>query len=212
MDNVDIDKLEAIYNHIFDTLKNSATTNPSMLKEIKNIEEFKNFRHSLNEESDRGCALMAAAFIEEKLGELLQLFCVDNKKIYERLFENNGALATFSSKIDLAFLLGLIPKNIFDDLQLLRKIRNDFAHNSSHITFESSPIQERCYSFSILIKIQLRDHPRAYFIRTMTTILFYINQQLRHIKKRTKAEFFNTTITEQTMKKVNDYITDNSRQ
>lgn len=206
MENVDIDKLESLHNHMLDLLKNTTKTNPRILKELKNIEEFKNFRHSLSEESDRGCALMAAAFIEEKLGELLHAFCVDNKKIYERLFENNGALATFSSKIDLALLLGLIPKNIFDDLQLLRKIRNDFAHNASFITFESNPTKERCFSFSVVVKTRLRNHPRTYFIRAMTVILTFIDKQSINLKKCTIPENFDITYLEKAMQQVDAYI------
>jgi DNA-binding MltR family transcriptional regulator len=209
MNNVDIDKLESVYNSFINMLKNIGEENSHVLEELVKIEEYKNFRHSLEEESDRGSALMAAAFIEEKIGELLQLFCVDNKKIYTRLFENNGALATFSSKIDLAFLLGIIPKNIFDDLHLLRRIRNDFAHKASHITFESSPIKERCYSFSVLVKTQLRDHPRAYFLRAMTVILTFIGGQSQNLKKCTMVENFNTDTIEQMMKKVNQRIQKN---
>ena len=207
MDNINTEILEAFYNEMMNTLKSDSKSNPKILNKLKAIEEFKNFRHSLFEESDRGCALMAAAFIEEKIGELLRAFCIENKKSYERLFENNGALATFSSKIDLAFLLGLIPKNIFDDLQLLRKIRNDFAHNASLITFESTPIKERCFTFSVLVKTMLRKHPRTYFIRAMTVILTYIDGQSESIKKCQTPKNFDISHIEQSMQKLDDYFT-----
>lgn len=202
---MDIDKLETLSKHLLGTIKQIALHDTNAARELTRVEEFQNFRNSLNQESDRGSALMAAAFIDNKVGELLHSFFIDNKKIYERLFESNGALATFSSKIDLAFLLGLIPKNIFDDLHLLRKIRNDFAHNASFMTFESNPIKERCYSFSVLIKTQLKKHPRAYFLRAMTVILTSINMKMDSFEKCTIAKNFDTTIIEQTMKLVEDY-------
>lgn len=202
---MDIDKLETLSKHLIGTIKQIALNDTNAARELTRVEEFQNFRNSLNQESDRGSALMAAAFIDNKIGELLHSFLIDNKKIYERLFESNGALVTFSSKIDLAFLLGLIPKNIFDDLHLLRKIRNDFAHNASFMTFESNPIKERCYSFRVLIKTQLRKHPRAYFLRAMTVILISINMKIDSFKKCTIAKNFDTTIIEQTMQLVEDY-------
>ena len=95
------------------------------------LEEFIDFRKSLIQESDRGCALMAADFIEDKLEKLLESYFIENEKVCKQLLKANGALATFSSKIDLTFLLGLIPKNVFNDLHILRKIRNEFAHTAS---------------------------------------------------------------------------------
>ena len=102
------------------------------------LEEFIDFRKSLIQESDRGCALMAAAFIEDKLEKLLESYFIENEKVCKQLLKANGALATFSSKIDLTFLLGLIPKNVFNDLHILRKIRNEFAHTASEISFKKS--------------------------------------------------------------------------
>lgn len=203
---MDVDKLKTIHNLLINTIEEIAVENPRAKEELKNIKEFKNFRNALSQESDRGSALMAAAFIETKIAQLLQSFFIDNKNIYKRLFENNGALATFSSKIDLAFLLGLIPKNIFDDLHLLRKIRNDFAHNASLITFESNPTKEHCYSFQVLVKVQLRKHPRAYFLRAMTLILVSINRQTNNLQKCTIAQNFDITAIQEAMQKVENHI------
>ncbi len=40
----------------------------------------------------------------------------------------NAPLGTFSARIKAAYSLGLINKSQFDDLERLRKIRNEFAH------------------------------------------------------------------------------------
>ncbi|MCC7596730.1 transcriptional regulator [Janthinobacterium sp. FW305-129] len=41
----------------------------------------------------------------------------------------NAPLGTFSSRIKAAYSIGLITKEQFQDLEILRKIRNEFAHN-----------------------------------------------------------------------------------
>jgi hypothetical protein len=74
----------------------------------KITEDIFEFQASLYAESDRGCALLAAAFLDERLGDLLRAFFVDDATVADGLLDGIGALATFSARIDLAFLLGLI--------------------------------------------------------------------------------------------------------
>lgn len=52
-------------------------------------------RRELTKESDRGCALMAASFLENELMVLLNSKLVGDKKFKEDLFEFNGPLGNF---------------------------------------------------------------------------------------------------------------------
>ena len=47
--------------------------------EVSRLKEFIDFRTSLIQESDRGSVLMAAAFIEDKLGYLLESYFIKNQ-------------------------------------------------------------------------------------------------------------------------------------
>lgn len=44
---------------------------------LEQLYEIITFRTALTEETDRGCALMAASFLEHRTGELLKSFFVD---------------------------------------------------------------------------------------------------------------------------------------
>ena len=124
------------------------------------------FRKTLAAESDRGCALMAAAFIDEQLRELLSLYLVDDAKVTERLLGNSGALGSFAVRIDIAYSLGLLAKNIMQDLSILRKIRNEFAHLSRPMTFEDDAMVSRCLELkSILLPPEFT--ARSRFCRSM---------------------------------------------
>ena len=63
-------------------------------------------RNMLGEESDRGCVLSAAAFLDNELGKLLKSVLVQDDKLSKVLFEGYGPLATFSARIDLAYIKG----------------------------------------------------------------------------------------------------------
>jgi len=180
-----------------------ATADKSGLGESR-IKEFMDFRTSLNQESDRGSVLMAAAFIEDKLGCLLESYFIQNDKVSKRLLRGNGPLATFSSKIDLSFLLGLIPENILNDLHLLRKIRNDFAHTASKITFETPAIKDRTNALSVLSKEMLRNDTKAHFLRSMTTILTVIDMKMENFERCLIQDNFDPSIFDKSLKIVED--------
>src|SRR5690606_22588339 len=82
----------------------------------------------MNGQTDRGVAIVGSAWVEEALSALIEWFLHSDPKVWERLFKNNGPIATFSAKIDLAKLLGLISEIIRSDLHRIRDIRNELAH------------------------------------------------------------------------------------
>ncbi len=111
------------------------------------------FRNSLNPESDRGCALMAASFLDSELDLLLRQCVVNNHHVIDDIFGQSRPISTFSSRIDLSYLLGLIDSDTHRDLHLIRKIRNDFGHVHTPLSFEERTIAARCRE----LKIHFRD-------------------------------------------------------
>lgn len=128
------------------------------------------FRSWLTYESDRGCALMATAYLDEQLEQLIRAKLIDDTKVVNGIFEGQGALTTFSSRIDIAYLLGLIPKNAQRDLHLVRKIRNEFAHLSENVTFEKPEIASRCKEL-YFNGMSGSVSPRSMFTRAMMGLL-----------------------------------------
>lgn len=81
--------------------------------------------------SDRSCVIVAAAYIDELLGYIFKLFMTSPscEKEDKDLFSGYGPLSNFSSKIVLSYRLGLISNYEYKTLQIIRKIRNSFAHD-----------------------------------------------------------------------------------
>jgi DNA-binding MltR family transcriptional regulator len=98
---------------------------------------------SLVEESDRGCVLVGAAILEKRLEDIFRHVFDHNgiaRKFQDALFDANGPLGTFSSKIKLAYSLGLIARTTYKDLDTVRRIRNDFAHSIHKVDFIGSEV------------------------------------------------------------------------
>ena len=84
------------------------------------------FFNELKSESDRGAAILAAVWIEELLTRKFKsLFSKGNSDARKNLFDNNGPLSSFSSKINAAYCLGWLEQDTYHDINLVRKIRNN---------------------------------------------------------------------------------------
>ena len=86
-----------------------------------------------NSSSDRSCVIVAAAYIDDFLGYLFRCFLTSSssEKEDKELFSGYGPLSTLSSKIVLSYRLGLISNYEYKTIQIIRKIRNLFAHDIS---------------------------------------------------------------------------------
>lgn len=144
-------------------------------------------------ESDRGCVLVGAAILESKLEELFREEFQANqvpKKLQDSIFDSNGPLSTFSAKIKLAYSLGYIGREVFDDLETIRKIRNDFAHSPLDVDFignDVSDIIERMHCVQ-----PLKDEMPRYSPKTADeTATHLVESKIRMMGyiKRTKGLF-----------------------
>jgi mannitol operon repressor len=102
--------------------------------------------NELSRESERAAALLAAGYLDHLLGEFLAThMVVAQSQVEEMLYKNgNGPLGTFSARMDLAYCLGLLSVDEHRDLNLIRKIRNDFAHRLTGQSFTTPSIASRC--------------------------------------------------------------------
>jgi oligoribonuclease NrnB/cAMP/cGMP phosphodiesterase (DHH superfamily) len=84
----------------------------------------------LNNESERGCVLVCAAMLDDALAKLIAAFLLEDEAS-KRLLSSGGSspLSTFSSRVSASFALGLVSQRERDDCEIIRKIRNDFAHD-----------------------------------------------------------------------------------
>lgn len=96
-------------------------------------------------QSDRGLAIVAGSLLDEILSMLLRAFLVrDVQNSDDELFGSQGAFATFSAKIKVAFALGLISSDERRELDTIRRIRNDFAHQLGALSFDDPSVRDRC--------------------------------------------------------------------
>lgn len=84
---------------------------------------------SFQKESDAVVVIVGVAYLDGALQRLLTACLVDDPKLVAELFRYDGGLGSFGARVKLAYLLGLVSDEERNDLDLLRRVRNDFAHN-----------------------------------------------------------------------------------
>jgi hypothetical protein len=98
-----------------------------------------------NEDNERAAAIVGAAFLDTLLEIILINFFVDDEKEVGNLLKTDRPIGTYGSRTSVAYCLGLIGIIVRDDLRLVGKIRNRFAHDL-HASFDVDPIRSWCLS------------------------------------------------------------------
>jgi hypothetical protein len=104
--------------------------------------------------SDRAAAIVIASLVESRLTSVLQAAMVDVPSIKKDLFRSSGPLGSFAAKIDLALLTGLLTEDAHKDLHIMRRIRNEFAHELTPIQFDTNArVRQLAQNFILIEKM-----------------------------------------------------------
>lgn len=132
-------------------------------------------------DSNRAVAVVWPTIVENRLSDALRAYMRKDKKVAQKMFEQNGALSNFGNKILLGYMLGLYEDDLRHDLDQLRRIRNSFAHKVEITTFETSPISDHMDSMNVLrvhrelLESLKKENPTQ---GTRKTMLFVLTQEL----------------------------------
>jgi hypothetical protein len=134
-------------------------------KEIKRIFQM---------DDDRLLALVSALLVEEAIDTLLRELMPG----YGKLLENIGF--TFSLKIDVLRALHLVPFRLIANADLIRKLRNEFAHYLEVDSFSSldsgrlEELKRRCTALAPELSILETHSQRFMVLAAVTTSSFYM--------------------------------------
>lgn len=94
-----------------------------------NVERLERMSRAVQGESERGSVLINATILDELLRQSIESHLVQHPDVKKFTQGFNAPIGSFHSRILLSFAIGLIPEDQYKQLELMRKIRNVFAHN-----------------------------------------------------------------------------------
>jgi mannitol operon repressor len=100
-------------------------------------DDWRKFLAEFRGETDRGCALLGPALIDDELKAILLYFLIDRPPSGKLL---DGPLRSLSARSSLAYALGVISTEEYESIAVLSEIRNKFAHKTMGLSFDSPSV------------------------------------------------------------------------
>jgi hypothetical protein len=114
--------------------------------------------------TDRSFVIVVATLLDQAVEALLRSHLVHVPTAEDPLFEGAYApLQSFSAKIDLGYRLGLTSPRTCKAMHLVRRIRNDFAHEIAGCAFDSASVRSRTTALVKALPIAERSKARSFF-------------------------------------------------
>jgi|SRR6476660_3207432 len=138
------------------------------------LERYFDFMEDFRKEADRGAVLVAAAVIDDLLERTLLAYLLENESAKAVVQGFNAPLGTLAARLAAAHAMGLLRDSEKHDCELIRKIRNEFAHELN-ASFDDEKIKAYCKRLRYA-----RDHERDARNRFRTSaerVLLWMSQR-----------------------------------
>jgi len=153
--------------------------NKCTLPQKENPAPFEQFLRDFQSETDRGVALVGATYLDEILGIMLANYFVGDEDVADRLIGPAYPLYTFSVKTDLAYCLGLLSPEIYSDLNIVRKIRNEFSQRHGPADFDSLEVKLQVGDLKASDPPVSQEYPGTSRMRFISRVIMIIMQLTR---------------------------------
>jgi DNA-binding MltR family transcriptional regulator len=165
------------------------TDYPPYLNPLMDIQRF---LEEVMAETPRAAAVVSAVQLSGQLGQLLQNAMVPEEAAQNALLgegkDGDRPLASFSARIRAAYAFGLISKGVRDDLDLIRRIRNRFAHaHHGGLDFSNAEVVAWCGSLQIPGKIDASGIPEFQGARGRFTLA--VGMLVSHIQSESVSSY-----------------------
>jgi mannitol operon repressor len=148
------------------------------------LRPFADFLEEFNGETERGAALTAAAFLDDLLRNVIEAFLIRNRSGKSLTDGFNAPLGTLSSRIAACHAMGLISDGEFQECELMRKIRNEFAHKMK-TSFGAEPVRSMCGAMHYSVPGE--KSPRGQFTSSAVVMLMRLTNRAHYVGQKTLA-------------------------
>lgn len=163
------------------------------------MDSLNRFQSLVRKQDDRALSLSLAAFAEDTLGRLLLVYLREDRQAKDLVDGFNAPLGTLSTRIKAAYALGLLTREQYEDLEIARRIRNEFAHDWEGVTLERQHIKAligKLHAYSMFPDHQFPSGGRERLLGAVSTILIELRLQItQHIKHARKVPFVGFRLT-----------------
>lgn len=106
-------------------------------------------REMMKSRNDRGAAVLLGTFVESALEDVITIFLSRNINRRRIFSGTNAPLNTFSDKILMGHALEIYGPETLHNLEIIKLIRNAFAHSRISIRFSTPEVKNVCATLKI---------------------------------------------------------------
>jgi hypothetical protein len=107
------------------------------------------FISEINNLPDRTAGICAVTMLEDRLTDAIKKRWFFHQDIFGRMFKYDGPVGSFGTRINFGRIIGLYGDDALNDLDMIRRIRNDFAHKIEAENFSFNDIKQRCQNLRL---------------------------------------------------------------
>lgn len=139
-----------------------------------NLESHNKFFLRIAQGDEYAAVISIASYFDNYLEKIIKFYLIDCGSTLG-LFGGARPLSSFSTKINVAHALGLIDGNLHRKLDILRRIRNEFAHqwDDASLLKESNRVREFCGEIDKSNDLKIQFINTSLKVATDLIILFY---------------------------------------
>jgi hypothetical protein len=117
-----------------------------LAKELPSLNEIGRIYAEVQLAEDYAAAIISSSLMDTMLRYLIASHLIPMGASHEdNIFgDQRGVLRTLSSKIEMSYAMGLIGPETRGALEIVRKVRNFFAHYTSQVNFDTPEILAEC--------------------------------------------------------------------
>lgn len=151
---------------------------------IAKSKDIDGFLAEFQSESERATAILGAAYLDEQLLQLLTAYFVDDDASQE-LLSTEKPLGAFGARILTAYCVGLLAREDYQDLNIIKSIRNDFAHHLHGLSFSKESISQKCAKLQIVKRFHpdIEHSSKEIFILAIVFIQMQLGMKIATIKR-----------------------------
>lgn len=110
-------------------------------------------------ESDRAAAIVAVAYLEDRLTKAIKANLRDDDDAANRLLKPTGPIGPLGNKLLLGYLMRLYTKEFRDDLSIFAEVRNMFAHWDRPVHFGYKEVRTKVEKLRLHARLFGEDFP-----------------------------------------------------
>ncbi len=147
------------------------------------------FDRSIRSESVRAKVVLSACYLDDLLRELIAIVLKPHEGKKDSLLDGPQApLSSLSARIEIAGRMLLIPKEVQRSLHLIRKIRNEFAHNLTTCDFSDQKIvdwNKELHNLNDVAtperRLTFSEGPIGDFEKSVSWLIYFLKDRIRKV-------------------------------